>query len=268
MHGEGSLSMEGGAGARAGNYRGGNRYTILYCALPRTEPTDFRCVFGGIYDTAVGWNFGEVAAFLYRRAPRGDTNEGTFIKQNLMRVFTVFKQVFSSAFSTFFAVAVFIFLFFLVNFLPNRALVLFVLRSDGFDWERKIKFFFSTLTWFFYNNTPFVQVLLIAVMLLAGINLAMSVFFLRKRYNVQRQMGVSLLGVFLGFFSVGCASCGSVILTSVFGVGVTTGVLAILPFRGIEFAALSLILLVLSLVFLVKKLQEPMVCVQRKLPFS
>jgi len=73
-------------------------------------------------------------------------------------------------------------------------------------------------------------------------------------------MGVSLAGVATSLLGVGCASCGSVVLTSLVGFGSATTVLGILPFRGREFGFLGIIILLIAISFTLKKINQPYVC--------
>lgn len=75
-----------------------------------------------------------------------------------------------------------------------------------------------------------------------------------------REMGMSLFGTMLGLVGVGCASCGSVVLSSIFGLGATAGFLALLPLRGLEFSFISIILLIVSITLVSKKIIDPVVC--------
>jgi len=69
-----------------------------------------------------------------------------------------------------------------------------------------------------------------------------------------------LLGAIVGLVGVGCASCGSVILSSVFGFTVAAGILTFLPFKGLEFSFVSLIFLGMSIVWLGRKISRGIAC--------
>jgi hypothetical protein len=77
---------------------------------------------------------------------------------------------------------------------------------------------------------------------------------------VQREMGVSLLGVATSLLGVGCASCGSVVLTSLIGLSSASTVLGILPFRGQEFGFLGIAILLMAIIYTMKKINQPFLC--------
>ena len=60
---------------------------------------------------------------------------------------------------------------------------------------------------------------------------------------------------------MGCAACGSVILTAFLGTIGAGGLLLLLPFHGAEFGIIGLLLLCASIRYLIKKIAEPLVCV-------
>jgi len=63
-----------------------------------------------------------------------------------------------------------------------------------------------------------------------------------------------------GIFGVGCAACGSVIVSSLLLLVGAGGVLTILPFHGAEFGVLGIIFLWFSIYQLSKRIDDPLVC--------
>jgi len=78
--------------------------------------------------------------------------------------------------------------------------------------------------------------------------------------NMQAALGASTLGIVGSLLGVGCASCGSVLLVSLFGFSTAAGFLAALPLGGMEFGLGSIAILTLSIAFMLKKLRSPLVC--------
>ena len=72
--------------------------------------------------------------------------------------------------------------------------------------------------------------------------------------------GTGFLGTVAGVFGVGCTSCGSVLLSIIFGVGTASTLLGILPFQGVEIGFIGVLLQLLSVYLISHKLQQPMVC--------
>lgn len=125
-----------------------------------------------------------------------------------------------------------------------------------------------------FNLYPFVgsefdtlaSVLLVGVALLFGVNVAMLVYHLREHDLSVREGSGSAAGLVLGTLGAGCAACGSAIFAGLFSILSATGLVAVgpvsltfLPFDGLEFTALALVALVLSIYWLADGMRGGMV---------
>ncbi|WP_435077767.1 hypothetical protein [Halococcus sp. AFM35] len=95
-------------------------------------------------------------------------------------------------------------------------------------------------------------ILLVVTAVLIGVNVAMVVYHLREHALSAAQGTTSVAGVLLGTLGAGCAACGSAVLAGVLSLFGVTASLTVLPFEGLEFAALSLLALVLSVFWLAR----------------
>lgn len=95
---------------------------------------------------------------------------------------------------------------------------------------------------------------------LFGLNAALIVQYMRRQVRLNRVAGASAVGVLVGLLGVGCASCGSVFLTSLLGVGATVGALSWLPLRGQEFTWLGILIVTASIFSIAKKIIDPETC--------
>lgn len=92
--------------------------------------------------------------------------------------------------------------------------------------------------------------LIYSIAALTGTNLAMlSYHVLEHDLSVEGGSG-SAAGVMLGTIGAGCAACGPGILAGVVGIVGGAGVLATLPYEGLEFSLLAVLVLVLSMYWL------------------
>jgi len=96
--------------------------------------------------------------------------------------------------------------------------------------------------------------------LLFGLNAALIAHYMRRQVRLNRAAGASALGVLVGLLGVGCAACGSVLLSSLIGVGATVGALGWLPLHGLEFTWLGILFVVGSMFSIAKKIVEPEAC--------
>ena len=97
---------------------------------------------------------------------------------------------------------------------------------------------------------PLQSVLLIAVALLTGVDVAMATYHFREHGLDLQQGGAGAAGVLLGTLGAGCAACGSAVLLGLLSlVGVSTSLL-FLPLEGLEFALGAVVVLTLSIYWL------------------
>ena len=92
--------------------------------------------------------------------------------------------------------------------------------------------------------------LLVAVSLLTGVDIAMAAYHFREHGLDVQQGGAGAAGVLLGTLGAGCAACGSAILVGLLSLVGATGGLLLLPLEGLEFAVGALVVLTLSIYWL------------------
>jgi hypothetical protein len=102
----------------------------------------------------------------------------------------------------------------------------------------------------------------IATAVLFGTNAAMVIYYLKERRRASTRTGVlaGLGGLASGFVGVGCAACGTLVLSPILSFVGAAGLVALLPFEGQEFGLLGVALLGFSIALVAKKIAEPLVC--------
>ncbi|MBI1961542.1 MAG: hypothetical protein HYS45_02480 [Parcubacteria group bacterium] len=151
------------------------------------------------------------------------------------------------------AVALFVF----VAWLPNRELLAFALSSETLSFWRLV---WQSPQFFAANETRTSAFIALAVIILSATNIAMLAYYLKWRIRTQRGMGVGIAGIMVGLLGVGCAACGSIILSSIFGLGAAASFLGVLPFGGLEFGAAGILALLFSIRLLGRRIQNPDQC--------
>jgi len=146
----------------------------------------------------------------------------------------------------------------------NKGVVSFLIKSDFLDYKDRFSIIKNSIinTWSLISAMDIFFIIIIA--LLAGISVSILVFFIKNKIKKSYDSGLSLLGVILSFFGVGCATCGSVILSSLFGLSSSVAVLGFLPLHGVEFLIGSIVLLSWSIYSISKKIQNPELCKIKK----
>jgi len=144
--------------------------------------------------------------------------------------------------------------------IPNLGLIRDIIFSSDFTFVGKLTFLWNSLGAFTTNFAPLTAVLTLIIAILFGFNIAITVYYFKKRIAFQKSSGVSLAGMLAGLIGIGCASCGSVILATFLGVGSATAITALLPFGGEEFAIIGIVILIGAIYITAKKIADPLAC--------
>jgi len=147
-------------------------------------------------------------------------------------------------------------------FLPNFPLVWDVLFTFTNPISERVSLIFSLYGGIQTNFTFVSATYTILIAILLGINTALMVYLIRQRQKAS-VAGVATVGVgglVSGLFGVGCAACGTFILSSLLGLFGASWVLTKLPFGGEEFGILGVLLLGYTTYALYIKIREPLVC--------
>lgn len=189
------------------------------------------------------------------------------MKEYILAILISFREVFSRPSYILLSIGVFIAVLVFAIWLPNINFLSHTATSDIFTISQKVGIIGSTLGGLNTNFNLISRTLTILVALLFAINISFLIFYLLRAVKFNRSAGLGLSGFALGLIGIGCASCGSVILTALFGIGATAGFISYLPLKGQEFGIISIILLSLSIYLLAKKIKDPIVCNAKPISF-
>ena len=148
----------------------------------------------------------------------------------------------------------------LAIWLPNFSFLRYVASSDAYTLFDKFNIFKESFGLLNTNFTPLNRVLTVLVALFAGINLSMLVYYVKNRISMAKSAGVSVFGTVTGLIGVGCASCGSVILSSVIGIGLSSRFISKFPLNGSEFSIVGIAIVLYAIYSLSKKINNPSAC--------
>lgn len=158
------------------------------------------------------------------------------------------------------AVLVALVFFFLEIVLANIAAVAFALTSSLLTWGNKIAVLVNSIAVFFAVLPFGAQLLGVVLAVLVGIHASLVVYYFRTRALAVNMAGSSLFGAAMGVLGAGCASCGTVILSSLLGFSVSLRVITLLPLRGKEFGLIGIAILLVSIWTVLRKITSPQVC--------
>lgn len=138
----------------------------------------------------------------------------------------------------------------LMSVSQNLRFVLRVLLSDSVSLQLKYEFLTAMLPFLGPQYDATHGVLIYAIAALTGANVALLAYHLIEHdLSVEGGSG-SAAGVVLGTLGAGCAACGPGILAGIVGIVGGAGLLATLPYEGLEFSMLAVVVLVLSMFWL------------------
>lgn len=147
--------------------------------------------------------------------------------------------------------------------LPNFALITQVVTSNSASLSEKVSFLTSLYGSIQTNFTVVSASYTVLIAILFGVSISLFVYYLRRQqgFTQSSASATGLAGLVSGFFGVGCAACGTFILTSVLGLIGAGGILTYLPLGGEEFGLLGVALLGYSIYKTSQLIQKPLVCV-------
>lgn len=145
--------------------------------------------------------------------------------------------------------------------LPNLSLLTEVVLGSSASLETKINLTLSLLGGIRTNFSVLSAIYTILIAVLVGVNAAMIVYLVRKRSGLgQKGMAAGAGGIVSGALGVGCAACGSFLLSAILASFGAASALAILPLKGGGFGIVSVALLGVTLGIVSNKIAEPLVC--------
>ena len=173
-----------------------------------------------------------------------------------------FKKVFSSPRYVAIAIVIAVVVFSFSVLLPNLRLVFVVITSSSVSFTEAIGVIASLFLSIGTNFTALSASYTIAIAVFFGINIALLIYYISITKNTFQVRGSALGvgGLISGIFGIGCAACGTFILTSVLALVGAAGIVSFLPFGGEEFGVLGVILIGYSTYWTSKKIGEPLVC--------
>lgn len=144
--------------------------------------------------------------------------------------------------------------------LPNLNFLRHVVTTPNYTVEDRTAILLTSFGTLQTNFSPLSRWTIIIVALLTGVNVALFAHYVQTRRILERSAGVTALGTLLGMLGVGCAACGSVIVSSLLGVSATAALVGALPLRGVEFGFVGMAVLFYANYALAKKIRAPLAC--------
>ena len=176
-------------------------------------------------------------------------------------VANAFKTVFRDWRYTLLAGVVALIVFAFATWLPNVHLLFSILANPLVPLGDKFMLPLNLIGSIATNFTLRSAFYIVASAILAGINVSLITYYIRRERQISRAgAAAGSLGLLSGILGVGCAACGSLIVMSAFGTAVGASIIAFLPLHGEEFGIAGVVLLGISAYVSAKQIAKPLVC--------
>lgn len=177
-------------------------------------------------------------------------------------VFQALQKVFRKPKYALLALVTSFVIFMFAVWLPNFRLIVKVIGSSSASFLQKLGLPTSLLGSITTNFTLLSAAYTITIAILFGVNLAMVVYYLRRKMEAVERGGIAtgFFGIASGVFGMGCVACGSFLLTSALSLFGASGIPAFLPLAGGAFSILAVILLLISIYLTARQIENPAVC--------
>lgn len=147
---------------------------------------------------------------------------------------------------------------------PNRALVFEVMLLAETGVLSKLLFLINLHGVLFTNFTLLSATSTVIVAVLFGINVSLLWYYVARARRISRSdrtLTLTGVGGFIsGLFGIGCAACGTIVLSGFLKLLGIAWLVAYLPLHGAEFGLVAIVLLGVTTYLLIRRINDPLLC--------
>lgn len=158
------------------------------------------------------------------------------------------------------AAAAAIFILWIYIWLPNFSFYSSVIFSPDYSLAGKAAMVVASFSYLFTGFTPLARLLAVLNATLIGISLSLSAYYFSNRVAAMSGAGMNGIGMFVSLLGIGCGSCGSVLLSSLLGIGGASSLVQKLPLGGYTFDVLGTMLVLVSVYLTAAIISKPSIC--------
>lgn len=142
--------------------------------------------------------------------------------------------------------------------IPNRSLVTQIIGSESMSLLDELSVIFQLYGSITTNFTALSASVTLLLSVLVGINIALFAHAIRLRSNANTgtASATSVGGLLGGLFGIGCAACGSLLITAALP-GVLGTAITALPFGGEEIGIVGIVLVSVSIYYIAHDIMTP-----------
>ncbi len=158
------------------------------------------------------------------------------------------------------AVLIAAFVFWIYVWIPNFSFFTKLIFSSDYTFAGKLQMVIASFGYFGTGFSTTAKILTILNAALIGVSLSLAAYYVSNRVAAASAAGLNGLGIIISLLGVGCSSCGSVLLSSLLGIGGASGLVNKLPFKGYTFDVFGTLLILASIYFTAVIISKPAVC--------
>lgn len=179
-----------------------------------------------------------------------------------MKYFLELKKIFRNKVNWVYFISISLINFWILRALPHLEILWDFWFLDGITFSRWFEFFWEKTILTMKNSLLSQNLIAFIFPILVSLNIILFKEFYQKQKVILKSKGFwgALGGIFFGLFGVGCAACSGLLLAPLISILGLTDFFNLLPRGGSEIGYLGLILLVISNLYLIKKLTDSLVC--------
>lgn len=147
--------------------------------------------------------------------------------------------------------------------LPNLGAITQVFAAGSVSLSAKLSFLVSLYGTILTNFNLLSATNLVLIAVLFGVNISLVTYYIRRQQVASSNTKVhaaSMGGLVSGVLGIGCAACGSIILTALLGTFGAGSFIVLLPFHGAEFGLIGIALMLASIYYVSARINDPLVC--------
>ena len=177
-------------------------------------------------------------------------------------MFSEFFKIFLNKKNIFIFFILYFFIFFLFRTAPDFLIYWEILNSKSFSLAEFGSFFWLKTIGSFSFSLFWANFLAIVIPFLISINIILfkELYKKQKIFLQGKSFFAAFSGVFFGFFGAGCAACSGILFAPLISALGLTTFFNILPYKGVELPWVGIFILILSSLYILKKIIEPMIC--------
>jgi len=179
-----------------------------------------------------------------------------------MKYWETLKRIFRKKVNWLYLFILFFAVFWLLRIIPHWEIMISLIKSSVVSWNYFFDDFYFRTLWVMSELSFWNNFLAFAFPISISLNIILfKELYLKQEFILKsKSLWASLSGMFFGLFGVGCAACSGLLLAPLISFLGLSWVFQLLPYGGEELAWVGLLIIIISIIYLLKKISDPITC--------